>query len=151
MGWMNSHLHQFVIKGNRYGAPELLDDGFDDLDCIDSTRTRISGIVPRTGRRFRFTFKYDFGDSWNHEILFEGCPKVEPGTRYALCLEGERACPPEDVGGLWGYEEFLQALIDPKHERHDHFLEWAGPFHPEAFDIAQATQRMRQGMPDWRE
>ena len=110
MGWTNSHLHQFEINGERYGDPELLDDGFEDFDCVDSTVTKISEIVPKDGKRFGFRYQYDFGDNWQHEVVFEGCLRTETGQRYPLCLEGERACPPEDVGGVWGYAEYLEAL-----------------------------------------
>ncbi len=151
MGWTNSHLHQFEIDGERYGDPELIDDGFEDFECVDSTITKISAIVPKDGKRFQFTYEYDFGDCWKHDVLFEGCLKAEKGGRYPLCVEGERACPPEDVGGIGGYEEFLEALADPKHEQHDDFVEWRGPFDAEAFDAEKATKAMRRGLPDWRQ
>ena len=86
MGWTNSHLHQFEIDGERYGDPELLDDGFEDFECVDSTVTKISEIVPKDGKRFHFLYEYDFGDGWEHEVLFEGCLKAEKGGRYPrLC------------------------------------------------------------------
>jgi hypothetical protein len=151
MGWTNSHLHRFEIDGERYGDPELIDDGFEDFECVDSTITKISEIVPKDGKRFQFTYEYDFGDCWKHEVLFEGCLKAEKGGRYPLCVEGERACPPEDVGGIGGYEEFLEALVDPKHEQHDDFVEWAGEFDPERFDVEKTTKAMRRGLPDWRQ
>lgn len=150
MGWTNSHLHDFEIKGKRYGDPELIDDGFMDFECVDSTCTKISDIVPKNGKRFGFKYEYDFGDSWEHEVLFEGCPAVDPKASYPLCLEGARACPPEDVGGVWGYSDFLEALADPKHEQHDEFVEWAGRFKPEAFNAKKATTAMKKGLPDWR-
>jgi hypothetical protein len=65
-------------------------------------------------------------------------------------VEGARACPPEDVGGRFGYEEFLEAIADQDHDRHDEFLTWGGPFDPEAFDPVKATKKMRRGLPDWR-
>jgi hypothetical protein len=152
MGWTNSHLHQFHIKGERYGDPELLNDGFEDFACIDSTKTILSDILPKTGKRFSFAYEYDFGDGWQHEIVFEGCPKVDPKAKYPVCLEGERACPPEDCGGIWGYAEFLEAIGDKKHERHEELLEWiGGRFDPEAFDPDAATKNMRKGLPDWRQ
>ncbi|GDY10995.1 hypothetical protein LBMAG52_44830 [Planctomycetia bacterium] len=150
MGWTNSHLHQFEIKGERYGDPELLDDGFEEFDCVDSTKTNLSQILPTTDKRFSFTYEYDFGDGWEHEILFEGSPQKEPGKKYPLCLEGARACPPEDVGGIGGFYEFLEALADPKHEQHDDFIEWGGNFDPNKFDAKQATKEMKRGLPDWR-
>lgn len=151
MGWTNSHLHQFEIKGQRYGDPELLDDGFDDFECEDSTTTLVSEILPKTGKRFAFKYEYDFGDSWEHEILFEGSPPIDPKAKYPVCLEGERACPPEDCGGVWGYGDFLKAIRNPKHEEHESMLEWiGGKFSPEAFDAKKATKEMKKGLPDWR-
>jgi hypothetical protein len=151
MGWNNSHLHRFEIKGERYGVPEYLDDGYDDFHCIDSTITKISEVVPEDGKRIHFLYLYDFGDNWRHEVIFEGCLRAESGQRYPLCIEGERACPPEDVGGVSGYLEYLEALADPSHEQHDEFLEWRGPFDPEKFDSAKTTKLMRRGLPDWRQ
>jgi hypothetical protein len=151
MGWTNSHLHQFEIDGDRYGDPELLDDGFEDFHCVDSTVTKVSEIIPQDGKRFRFTYEYDFGDDWQHEVIFEGCLRAEKGGRYPICVEGERACPPEDVGGVWGYAEFLEAIADPKHEEHNRMLEWVGDFDPEEFDAGKTTKAMRRGLPDWRQ
>ena len=152
MGWTNSHLHDFEIRRKRYGDPELLDDGFEDFDCIDSTATMISDIVPKNHRKFAFRYQYDFGDGWDHEVLFERCATVESGSEYPVCTEGRRACPPEDIGGAWGYEEFLEAMADPDHEEHERLREWYGSsFSPDEFDPQQATKAMRQGLPDWRE
>lgn len=151
MGWTNSHLHDFEINGQRYGDPELLDDGFEDFECEDSTATMVSEILPTTGKRFAFKYQYDFGDSWEHEILFEGSLPVDPQAKYPMCLEGERACPPEDCGGVWGYADFLEAFRDPKHKEHENMLQWiGGQFEPENFDAKQATKEMRVGLPDWR-
>ena len=152
MGWTNSHLHQFKIGGVLYGDPELLCEGFEDgPEVVNSLETKISDIVPQDGKRFKFEYEYDFGDGWEHEILFERCLRAEKRVRYPLCVEGERACPPEDVGGSGGYAEFLAALADPKHEEHESYLEWGGPFDPEKFDAQAATKRMRRGLPNWRE
>lgn len=151
MGWTNSHLHQFEIEGERFGDPDLLDDGFEDFHCVDTTVTKISEIVPQNGKRFRFLYEYDFGDDWQHEVVFEGCLRAESGQRYPLCVEGERNCPPEDVGGVWGYAEFLEALSDPNHEQHEDFVEWGGDFAPEEFDALKTTKAMRRGLPDWRQ
>lgn len=151
MGWTNSHLYQFEIDGERYGDPELLDDGFEDFRCIDSTVTKISEFMRKDGKRLGFLYQYDFGDNWQHEVLFEGCLRADKGGRYPVCVEGERVCPPEDVGGVWGYAEFLAAIADPKHEQHADFVEWAGEFDPEEFDAGKVTKAMRRGLPDWRQ
>lgn len=151
MGWTNSHLHQFKIGGVVYGDPELLCEGWQDETLpVNSLQTKISKIVPRNGKPFHFEYEYDFGDGWEHEVVFEGCLRAETGTRYPLCLEGDRACPPEDVGGVGGYEEYLEALADPKHKRHEEFMEWRAAFDPEAFDAQATTKRMRRGLPNWR-
>jgi len=124
MGWTNSHLYQFEINGERYGDPQLIDVPSDDYYCVDATVTKISDILPESGERFQFKYEYDFGDSWHHEIVFEGCLPTSKDIRYPVCIEGERACPPEDVGGVRGYAEYLEAIGDPKHERHEELLEW---------------------------
>ncbi len=151
MGWTNSHLHHFEINGERYGDPELLDNGFEDSDFFDSNATKISDIVPKDGKRFQFLYEYDYGDCWRHEVLFEGCLRAEIGQRYPFCVEGERACPPEDVGGVWGYGTFLEAIADSNHEQHEDLVEWAGQFDPEEFDAVKTTKAMRRGLPDWRQ
>ena len=147
MGWTDWHLHEFDIDGERHGDPLQLDDGFEDFHCVNTRTTYISDIVPESGEPFRFTYEYDFGDAWLHEVLFEGCLKATPDKRYPLCMEGAGACPPEDVGGIMGYAEFLAAIADPDHEQHTIYCEWAGPFDPQAFDARRATARMRRGLP----
>jgi hypothetical protein len=151
MGWTNSHLHHFMVGDQLYGDRLLMAENFEDMGYKDSTTTKISDFLPRSGKRFRFGYEYDFGDGWQHEILFEGCVQAEAGKKYPVCLEGARACPPEDVGGVWGYADFVEAMADPEHERHEELREWiGGRFDPEAFDPAKATRRMRRGLPDWR-
>jgi hypothetical protein len=152
MGWTNSHLHHFRISGRPYGDPMLMQENFEEFGYKDSLRTQLSDILPRHGRRFRFQYEYDFGDSWYHEVLFEGVVRVEPRQKCPLCLEGARACPPEDVGGVWGYADFVEAIQDPAHEEHEGMLEWVGgSFDPDAFDPERATREMRRGLPNWRE
>jgi hypothetical protein len=151
MGWTNSHLHHFQIGEQLYGDPMLMQENFAEMGYEDSTSTKLSNILPKSGKRFGLEYEYDFGDGWRHEVLFEGCVRAERGKRYPICIEGVRACPPEDVGGPWGYQEFLEAIADPEHEEHDGLLEWAGgSFDPEAFNSAAATRAMHRGLPDWR-
>lgn len=151
MGWTNSHLHHFRVGEQLYGDPELMQENFAEMSYQDSTTTKLSDILPESDKPFRFQYEYDFGDSWEHEILVEKLLRAEPKTRYPLCLEGARACPPEDVGGIWGYADFLAAIRNPEDERHDELLDWVGGrFAPEAFDPVKATKRIRKGLPDWR-
>jgi hypothetical protein len=150
MGWTNSHLSEFFIEGRRCGDPGLLRDSAEPFDGIDSTRTLLSELLPAGRPPISFEYHYDFGDSWEHEVQFEGSPAPQPGVKYPLCLEGGRACPPEDVGGIGGYEEYLEAIADPRHERHREMLDWNGPFNPNTFNPRQATQVMQEGILDWR-
>jgi hypothetical protein len=146
MGWTNSHLHQFKFGEQLYGDPMLMEEDFEEMDYKDSTTTLLSDLLPQSGKRLRFGYKYDFGDSWQHEVLLEGCPNAEEDRQYPVCLEGERACPPEDVGGVGGYEEFYKS-----HEEREEMLEWGGGwFDPEEFDPVTATKSMKKGLPDWR-
>ena len=151
MGWTNSHLHHFHLGEQLYGDPQLIRENFKEMAYKDSTTTTISDILPKTGKRFSFVYEYDFGDCWEHEVLFEGCPKSEAGRQYPICLEGERACPPDDVGGVGEYAEFLNTIKDKSHEERAEMLEWAGGwFDPEEFDPVVATKSMKKGIFDWR-
>jgi len=141
MGWENHHLHQFFIGGVRYGIADC------ELGVQNETKVQLSRFIPQTGTPFRFSYEYDFGDSWLHDILFEDCLPNDVGQKYPVCLEGSRACPPENVGGLWGYAEFLEATAVPKHEQHDEPLEWiGGKFDPEEFDAKAATIAMMKAV-----
>ena len=152
MGWTDSHLHQFKIRGQRYGNPEMLNDGFGEAEIIDTLGVELKrlfgiGRPPRS-----FIYEYDFGDGWLHEVEFEGLREVPKNKSCPCCLGGERACPPEDVGGMFGYIDFLMAIRDPEHEEHHAYVEWVGEeFDSETFNIAKATRAMRRGLPTWRD
>lgn len=151
MGWSNSHLHHFEVNGQRYGDPQLMEETFHEMNYRDSTITLLSDIAPKDKRRSRFRYEYDFGDSWYHEVWFEGCPEPQKDQKYPLCLEGERACPPEDVGGAGGYGEFLKTITDRDDRERNETLEWVqGWFDPDEFDAATATKSMWKGIRDWR-
>ncbi len=129
MGWTDSHLHEFTIGKKRYTEyPEFKEDG---LAC---GRYRLGEVIKQKGRIF--SYLYDFGDGWEHELVLEESRYFNPEQRTKLvCLEGERACPPEDVGGASGYFEFCNALKDPSHEEHESYMEWSGgDFDSERFD-----------------
>jgi hypothetical protein len=135
MGWTDSHLHEFIIGGVEYGLP---DPDFGD-DMHSEKRVKMEQVV--TAEKDRFVYEYDFGDSWNHVILLEKILPPQSGVHYPRCLAGKRACPPEDVGGVWGYAEFLEAIRDSAHPEHDDMLEWCGgAFDPEAFSLDEVNQ-----------
>ncbi|MCX5975783.1 MAG: plasmid pRiA4b ORF-3 family protein [Coprothermobacterota bacterium] len=141
MGWTDSHLHQFNINGLTYSIPS----SEDWQPVIDERRHKVIQIAALEKRKF--IYEYDFGDSWMHNITVEKITPPETGVKYPVCIGGKRACPPEDVGGIWGYSEFLAAIRNPKHEEHDSYLEWiGGEFDPEKFNLEQtnrALQRVR--------
>jgi len=145
-GWSDYHLHRFEIDGVPYSEPAPDGDDF-DLDFENETQVLLSNMLPKSATRTQWSYEYDFGDGWRHEVLFEGCPPLDPKVKYPLCLEGERACPPEDCGGSSGYVDYLAAIADPNHEQHEEMLEWRGPFDPDAFDPTKATEEMRKFTP----
>ncbi|MGC1717342.1 MAG: plasmid pRiA4b ORF-3 family protein, partial [Isosphaeraceae bacterium] len=115
----------------------------DDLDLEDEAGIRLSQIF--TGKKKpRIVYEYDFGDSWQHEIALEKTQEPDPKVKYPRCVEGARACPPEDVGGSWGYADFLEAMADPKHPEHREMKEWIGrKFDPEKFDLKAVNRELR--------
>jgi len=139
MGWTNSHLHQFKVDKVCYADPRFELEGTEDEFAV-----RLGEFA---GTKARLLFEYDFGDGWKHDIKVEKVLPKEAGTRYPVCVGGERACPPEDCGGVWGYEELLEAIRDPKHEQHEEMLEWiGGSFDPEAFDLAGVDRDLRRSV-----
>jgi len=139
-GWWDYHLHMFIVGGIHFGVPDP--DYGDDLQMHDERKMRLNQITQHEG--FRFRYEYDFGDSWLHQVLVEKILPPEPGQEVPVCIKGRRARPPEDVGGMWGYDHFLEAMGDPEHEEHDEYLEWVGgEFDPEAFDLEAVNQALR--------
>jgi hypothetical protein len=137
LGWTNSHLQEFEIGGQRFGMP---DPDWADQDVTDEATSKLFRLV---GQGDRFGYLYDFGDNWTHQLTVEKILAPEPGVRYPRCVSGQGACPPEDVGGPWGYEEFQTVLADPSHPEHDERLEWVGgSFDPHRFDLAEADQAL---------
>jgi hypothetical protein len=117
MGWRNVHLHLFEVGNETYGSA---DDEAED-DEIDESGIIVSDAL---SRHERFAFEYDFGDGWHHDVLIE--ERSASTVDFARCLDGENACPPEDVGGPGGYEEFLEAIADPAEKDHERYFEWVG-------------------------
>ena len=140
-GWTNSHLHQFTIDGVWYSQPAPSGYVF-EMEFEDETRRILSKLLPNSANRAQWLYEYDFGDGWRHEILFEGCPPMDPKVNYPLCIEGERACPPEDCGGPWAFAQYLKALANPTHKENKENLEWRGWFDPEEFSAKESTRAM---------
>ena len=136
MGWQGGHIHEFVIGCDNYGPTELA-----DLDHIVDEE----GVTLRDalGAKKTFTYVYDYGDDWRHKVRVEKIVVLDAPIDTGVCIGGENACPPEDVGGPPGYEEFLAALADPKHPEHRDLKKWiGGSFDPAAFSVNEVNERL---------
>jgi len=139
MGWDNYHLHQFTIDGIEYGRPDP-DYG---TEVEDERKVRLYQVAPE--ENVKFSYEYDFGDNWEHTVLIEKILPAEKGKHCPICVKGKRACPPEDVGGVWSYADFLEAIQDAGHPEHEDMLEWVGgEFDPEAFNIEEINEDLKQ-------
>ena len=138
MGWSDAHLHQFEIGGRQYGPA---DEDADD-DEIDEATVTVIGALEAL---HRFRYVYDFGDNWQHAITVEGVTRSPLSLRFAVCLDGKNACPPDDCGGVYGYAAMLDALADPSHDEHRTYREWLGEeFDPTGFDLAAANAALQR-------
>jgi hypothetical protein len=143
MGWEDYHLHVFEIGGEQYGLPEQWQEpgGWGEPEVGDSRKVKLTHLVARGIKKFRYI--YDMGDSWEHAILIEKTLPAEAGVKYPRCIDGQRACPPEDCGGPWGYGDFLEAIQNPRHPEHADMQEWiGGEFDPEAFDLDEVNAEL---------
>ena len=112
----------------QYGDPRTTDD------VADEKRLTLDGVVKSGVTRFLYT--YDFGDGWEHELAIEKTLPAEAEKSYPACIAGKRACPPEDCGGVWGYQELLEILADPAHPERAERIEWLGDeFDPDDFSV----------------
>lgn len=133
-GWWDYHLHEFRIGGLSYRDAEVCEPEFEgDPRSFDESAVRLLDFD--RNKDLRFLYVYDFGDHWEHVIEFEQLLAPDPKPRTASCIDGARARPPEDVGGIHGYAEFLDVIADPEHPEHGDTKRWAGGhFDPEWFD-----------------
>jgi hypothetical protein len=145
MGWEFEHLYRFEVGGVEFSDVESdMDDEVQDVRAV-----KLSDVIPASHRRPRFSYEYDFGDGWKHQLIVEEQFEPRAGVAYPVCTAGARACPPEDCGGPWGYADFIEAIQNPTHKRHEELLEWVGgEFDPEAFDRVAATKGMQKGLGD---
>jgi hypothetical protein len=134
--WEDYHMWEFTVGGQQYGTDPGGELGFGRPD-----RMKLSQVVAAGAKKFTYT--YDFGDTWEHAVLVEKTPAPEPKVKYPRCVAGARAGPPEDCGGPWGYVDFVDAIQNPKHERHEDLLDWiGGEFDPEAFSVDKVNKEL---------
>jgi Plasmid pRiA4b ORF-3-like protein len=136
MGWDNAHLYQFHVGRERIAGPGLGGAGFGMPSATGARRVHLDELAARGIKRFAYA--YDMGDSWEHRIQIEKLLAADPAARYPRLVDGAMHCPPEDVGGVPGFYEFLDAVADPEHPDHEDRLDWyGGTFDPAAFDRAR--------------
>jgi len=154
MGWQDCHMHEFRAGNRHFGIPNP-EDRLMGMPPVENERTvHLPNMLGRVGAKAIYT--YDFGDSWEHSIVLEKRLPADPGTDYPVCTGGERACPPEDCGGIPGFYNLLDALGDPTHEQHDELQDWIGDnYDPDVFSIDDVNRmitplRRRRAKPSGR-
>ena len=140
MGWQGGHIHEFVVGGESYGPKEMVDLDFDLDNIVDEEGVTLRDML---GARKTFVYVYDFGDNWHHKVKVEKIVALDEPLSNGVCIGGENACPPEDVGGPPGYEEFLAAMADTTHPEHRELKQWiGGAFEPAAFNVDEVNERL---------
>ena len=143
-GWWDAHLHMFTKDGQRFSIP--FEDDFMGASAEDERDVLLSDLLQKEEDTLRYT--YDFGDNWEHTIKLEKIVQEENGP-LPRCIKGKNACPPEDVGGLWGYYAMLDSLADPDDPEHEHWKGWVegDSFDPTRFDLDEVNARLEQLRP----
>ena len=139
MGWYNSHLHQFLINEDYYSLP---DDEFES-DSIDYRKVKLDRVI--TAPKQKFSYEYDFGDGWEHTIVLEKILPKEMQAKHPVCIDGKRNCPPEDCGGIPGYEDLCDIMQKPKSKNYREMIEWLGEvYDPEKFDLESINDMLKE-------
>lgn len=141
MGWQDCHLHLFQVGDRSFSLFSESDDAPAEEEDSRTVSLRSLGLA-RKGQRFMYI--YDFGDDWMHQIEVEGAQAADPNVFYPVCISGEKACPPEDCSGIFGYYDLLEAVKNPRHPEYKEMRQWLGrSFDPELFDLNAVNQRLR--------
>lgn len=138
MGWGGGHMHEFIFAQDSYASVE---PGLDlPFDVQDESRVSLRKALEGSST---FTWVYDYGDNWQHKVKVERADDMATTLEHAMCITGQGACPPDDVGGVPGFENFVQALADPAHPEHEELTSWYGSsFDPAAFSAADVQERL---------
>jgi len=145
MGWSNSHLYEIRARDIGWGIP---DPDWRD-GPLDARKARLVDVLKDVGTK-TLRYLYDFGDGWEHTIKIERIADAVPGIAYPRLVEAVGCCPPEDVGGPWGYAEFLEAIGNPKHERHAEMKDWIeDDFDPSTVDTNRLADELAALAKQW--
>ena len=141
MGWQDCHMHEFSAGHRRFGKPNP-EDRLMGIPPVENERTaRLGNVLGRVGAKA--LYMYDMGDGWEHGIVLEKRLPTYPGTACPVCTGGERACAPEDCGGIGGFYDLLDALGDPAHEQYDELRDGVGDdYDPDAFSIEEVNRML---------
>lgn len=140
MGWEDRHLHEFCVFDDKTGEVVSIgiptDETPPDRPVIPGWTVPLSRYIEsREWHGVPMLYAYDFGDDWQHVVLYEGTEPAQRSTKYPRCVSGERCCPPEDCGGPHSYAEFLKIITTPRHPEHREMREWIGKdYDPNDFD-----------------
>lgn len=138
-GWTNSHLHSFYIGDKEYGH----EDELGELDIIDERSIKLCKLLKANTPGFWYL--YDFGDHWQHDVQIEHILPVRADRTYPICTAGARKCPPEDCGGVGGYERLLEVIRNPKNDEYKSMLEWlGGKYDPDDFDLLAVNRNLKK-------
>jgi hypothetical protein len=138
MGWYNSHLHQFIVNGQYYGIPHpLIDNGLKD-----ERKIVLKNVLKQENAYI--DYEYDFGDGWQHRITLEKILPANAKQQLPVLVKGKGACPPEDCGGVYGYENLKEVMKNPEHEEFEELSDWLEDeeFDPNDFDLEMQQEEM---------
>ena len=148
MGWLDYHLHEFTIKPPRKRKPVAIglptEDEIYDVEVTPGWEVPVSLYLVQPGDECLYL--YDFGDGWRHRVVLEGMHLQKAGIKYPVCVDGERACPPEDCGSVPGYYRLMEILADAKHDEYEDMVSWLTgharnywPYDPARFECGKVT------------
>jgi hypothetical protein len=138
MGWENTHMHLFMSKDKMYG---MVDPDLMEMEMLEEGEFKLSQLLKKENDAL--TYEYDFGDGWEHKILLEKVLPIDSNAPTVRCIKATGACPPEDIGGLWGFYAFLEAIADTNHPEHRHYIKWHGEFDPKKYNIGEVNSQLK--------
>jgi len=140
MGWQENHGYFFTVKELSTQREAFIGSSStqEDEDILPGWQFKLQDYLKYSTNEVML-YLYDFTDNWEHFIAFEGSFSKQVGVDYPVCLGGERACPPENIGGVFGYERHLQILFNPRHIFYEETQQLLGAFEPEYFDVSKVV------------
>jgi len=144
MGWWNSHLHQFEQDSQMFALPYSDGSPF-EYDEIDERKVKLFTLLSKI--KDKFDYEYDFGDGWLHTVELQKILPFDKNQILPVCIKAKMACPPENVGGVWGYKNFLEIILDPQNEEYEEMIDWiGGKFDPDFVDLKEINAQLQEPM-----